>query len=690
MAARQYAVNNEQIAARQDSLRRETLQALKASPHGLVDALKWWPSPRAEEPVAIPVGSAAHARAQLASRAVSPPRAPNDNCVNGDNVQPIGSAGLVEATSGFPLPVDADRYDSSSTPVMPTGRNPSSSDAGDATTCRLSSLQSQGSEVPTRGLCLVDGPAQPLSGVARCQDLESYSTAATVDRDFEVLNCADAARQAFAAEHQVTSADVAREAFDTEHQGEQYQRGQGQMGNDGKHEAVVIAAADEVAEVAAGARGHRTCRLAEATLAASQASQLRPPSRNKRGRPVASGHSSPLATLQPSRLSPPKRWAHGSNKPASPRASSPPPRAGNSAEKGRSSSSATLAREAPVSEDNFITNAEMDSDMQELLRFRRAVMRIEEALSPQALRELRLMQRPSGVVTSILETLVSLLGKADTSWHSIRRVLQSNLVEHLRSFNPEEVTLGQSRRLHGLLTAYGNDDESIRANSPAVLPIMNWCKAVGTYLAGTGFGSGFEPEQAHTGKVGSSLLAPVGTCQSDASLECESRHILAANCAAERDLGRDGSVAEMSQRREPDADRMDAIVIEPDPAQLTESERREVLELEVSRPGISSIVFHGYTDITGLDIPRLVHLDVGEVLVYPEVGTKPPVGEGLNKRATVTMHRCFPPNGRDQLSDERSQERYRQKIKHMTEEKGATFLDYNYNAGIWVFQVEHF
>jgi len=344
-------------------------------------------------------------------------------------------------------------------------------------------------------------------------------------------------------------------------------------------------------------------------------------------------------------------------------------------------------------------------------------MRIEEALSPQALRELKLMQRPSGIAGGILETLVALLGKADTSWHSIRRVLQSNLVEHLRSFNPEEVTLGQSRRLYGLLTAHGNDDELVRARYPAVLPIMHWCKAVGTYLVGTGFGSGFEPEQPDTARAFGTHLVGTGfgsRCEPeqpntaraaspehpntarapvdmlDEPLQCASRHIPAEPCASERELGHDGVDERRSQHPQPDVNRMDSILIRPDPSQLSESERREVLDMEVSRLGISSIVFHGYTDITGLDISRLVHLDVGEVLVYPEPGTKPPVGEGLNKRATVTMHRCFPPNGRDQLSDERSQTRYREKIKRMTEEKGAMFLDYNYHSGIWVSQVEHF
>lgn len=113
-------------------------------------------------------------------------------------------------------------------------------------------------------------------------------------------------------------------------------------------------------------------------------------------------------------------------------------------------------------------------------------------------------------------------------------------------------------------------------------------------------------------------------------------------------------------------------------------------DLLVSRADVGSIMFHGVTDCTGLDITILVHLDVGEVLVYPVQGSKPPEGQGLNNRATVTMYQCWPPNGRGHLEDPRAQEKYRGKIQQMTEEKRATFIDYDCNTGVWKFQVEHF
>merc|ERR1712096_165636 len=110
---------------------------------------------------------------------------------------------------------------------------------------------------------------------------------------------------------------------------------------------------------------------------------------------------------------------------------------------------------------------------------------------------------------------------------------------------------------------------------------------------------------------------------------------------------------------------------EPDIRSMGPEELRRVSELTVSRPEIGSITFHGFTDCLGLDFEKLVRLEVGEVLVYPEPGSKPPVGQGLNKRATVTMLQCWPPNGGENLQDPKSQERYRRKIQQMTEKKNA-------------------
>merc|ERR1719506_2608587 len=113
-------------------------------------------------------------------------------------------------------------------------------------------------------------------------------------------------------------------------------------------------------------------------------------------------------------------------------------------------------------------------------------------------------------------------------------------------------------------------------------------------------------------------------------------------------------------------------------------------ELREVRVAALEITFPGITDIRGLDIPSIVHLDIGEVLVYPDSDTKPPPGEGLNRQATITLYQCWPSDDHTQLLNPTKAEKYRNKIKAMTEKKNAHFLDYDCSTGVWMFQVEQF
>lgn len=304
------------------------------------------------------------------------------------------------------------------------------------------------------------------------------------------------------------------------------------------------------------------------------------------------------------------------------------------------------------------------------------------ALTPQHLRELRGIQRLPGGVGIVLEATAILLGAPDTRLQSLRKALQGNLPERLRVFNLEGVTLGQLRRAQKLLSTPSFDEGLVQSLCPAAVPLAVWCTAVCSYLTSTGFGCGAEVDSA-ANATASQLWAPEAGCAPDPAGSQELQEPQPQPEPAESEQGA------TVDRLPTDPARPEGLVIVPDLTALTAEEKRRVSELVVSKPGIGSIVFHGTTDCMDLDVPSLVHLDVGEVLVYPNPGTKPPVGQGLNKRATVTMHGCWPPNGRG-LKDARAQERYRQKIKQMTEEKSATFLDYDCSTGIWRFRVEHF
>lgn len=132
------------------------------------------------------------------------------------------------------------------------------------------------------------------------------------------------------------------------------------------------------------------------------------------------------------------------------------------------------------------------------------------------------------------------------------------------------------------------------------------------------------------------------------------------------------------------------LMVEPDLWELTEAEAAHVSELRVSREGVGSVTFHGETDCRELkrSLREVVVLNPGEVVVYPNQKMKPPVGTGLNKPATIVLYGCLPKT--QGFRDRKARDRYKKRVKQMTEDKGAEFLDYDCDQGIWHFRVGHF
>ncbi|CAD7937075.1 unnamed protein product [Amoebophrya sp. A120] len=113
-----------------------------------------------------------------------------------------------------------------------------------------------------------------------------------------------------------------------------------------------------------------------------------------------------------------------------------------------------------------------------------------------------------------------------------------------------------------------------------------------------------------------------------------------------------------------------------------------VHELTVHKRDVGQVTFHGVTDVRGINFREVVQLSRGCVVVYPpplfSEETKPPVGEGLNKPASVIMYNCLPPAN---FADPQA---YLDRVRNMTVEKGAEFLGYDGHSGIWQFRVKHF
>jgi len=258
---------------------------------------------------------------------------------------------------------------------------------------------------------------------------------------------------------------------------------------------------------------------------------------------------------------------------------------------------------------------------------------------------------PPAVVKDVLEAVAILLGQQDTKWEKLKRMIAGkNFQEKIQKLNfQKDVSKDQFRRLREHLQHPDFDEELIKTVCVPVVPLATWCRSIGVHLSKTKFRGGPEirPVAAAGGSPPDAYAGPIAT---------PSQYML----------------------------------FEPDLERLSPEAQRRVSELTISRPNVGSITFHGETDCTNLDFERIVRLEIGEVLVYPEHALKPPVGEGLNKAATVTMYQCWPPNGSKLLADMKSQERYRKKIQQMTEEKNAKFIDYDCGTGIWQFRVDNF
>ncbi len=127
-----------------------------------------------------------------------------------------------------------------------------------------------------------------------------------------------------------------------------------------------------------------------------------------------------------------------------------------------------------------------------------------------------------------------------------------------------------------------------------------------------------------------------------------------------------------------------------DPALL-----RRVGGFVIGRKGYGSVRYRQPVDVRRLVLDDIVRFDsIGTVEVYPEgvVHPKPPVGEGLNRPAEVTLLRVFKKD-RDTgavVRDPAALDKFVRRLKKATAEQGARFVGYEADEGAWTFVVEHF
>uniref|UniRef100_A0A8C3Q1Z2 Nuclear pore complex protein Nup98-Nup96 n=1 Tax=Chrysolophus pictus TaxID=9089 RepID=A0A8C3Q1Z2_CHRPC len=119
-----------------------------------------------------------------------------------------------------------------------------------------------------------------------------------------------------------------------------------------------------------------------------------------------------------------------------------------------------------------------------------------------------------------------------------------------------------------------------------------------------------------------------------------------------------------------------------------------VTDFTIGRKGYGSIFFEGEVNLTNLNLDDIVHIRRKEVIVYPDDERKPPIGEGLNRRAEVTLDGVWPTDKTSRgliKSPERLAEmNYEGRLESVSRKQGARFKEYRPETGSWVFKVAHF
>ncbi|KAK2995685.1 hypothetical protein RJ640_013483 [Escallonia rubra] len=80
------------------------------------------------------------------------------------------------------------------------------------------------------------------------------------------------------------------------------------------------------------------------------------------------------------------------------------------------------------------------------------------------------------------------------------------------------------------------------------------------------------------------------------------------------------------------------------------------------------------------------------VIVYMDEGKKPPVGQGLNKPAVITLLnvKCTDKKTGQKYIDGPKVDKYREMLIKKAVDQGAEFVSYDPAAGEWKFRVEHY
>jgi nuclear pore complex protein Nup98-Nup96 len=130
----------------------------------------------------------------------------------------------------------------------------------------------------------------------------------------------------------------------------------------------------------------------------------------------------------------------------------------------------------------------------------------------------------------------------------------------------------------------------------------------------------------------------------------------------------------------------------PDLQEMTDEQLSSVNGFEVIHSEHGSIKWIDAVDLRGLELDKIVYIGDGSIFVYHDdelppgiqLESLPKTGNGLNKRAMLTMNNIFPESDEDDLQE------YENELKKYNENLGFKFKSYEPRTGQWMFLVPHF
>ncbi|XP_070502956.1 nuclear pore complex protein Nup98-Nup96 [Chironomus tepperi] len=127
---------------------------------------------------------------------------------------------------------------------------------------------------------------------------------------------------------------------------------------------------------------------------------------------------------------------------------------------------------------------------------------------------------------------------------------------------------------------------------------------------------------------------------------------------------------------------------------IDENGQCKVPNFTIGRRGYGNVYFDEEIDVAGMNLDEICHFRNKEIILYQDDDNKPPVGEGLNRKAQVTLDQIWPhdKNTHEPIKDPGRLEAmdYEGKMRRICEKRKTKFLEYRPETGSCVFKVDHF